>query len=226
MRKQDLPAVRCVHDARGTVHFAAVEVVVTPLVDAAMQSATHAQLDAVALVGSGQRLLHFEHGKHRVERAVEGGVNAVPLHLHDDTAMALDGRARDGVMARERRAHPLRILFPETGAALDVGEEVGNGTSRLRHAGCIAAAHKAWMLRVPCVTRLGDVAPCRKNTARACSREAGRAATRSARAPARRHRAGVSAARSSDRMVSSFSAIDGGAGVLIAPARVCQPARP
>ena len=50
-------------------------------------------------------------------------MHAVAGHLDDGAAVALDGRARQRVVARERRLHPLGVRFPQARAALDVGEE-------------------------------------------------------------------------------------------------------
>src|SRR2546427_103673 len=46
-------------------------------------------------------------------------------NVEGDAAVLLHRRTRDGVVARQGRPHPLRILFPHPGAAFDVSEQIG-----------------------------------------------------------------------------------------------------
>src|SRR5437867_3587805 len=61
-------------------------------------------------------------GAHRVCRGTKGGTEGVSDRLEDMTVVGLDGGAENGVMACQGSPHRFRMLFPEPGAALDVGE--------------------------------------------------------------------------------------------------------
>jgi hypothetical protein len=53
-------------------------------------------------------------------------------------------------MTRERRAHSLRLLLPQAGAALDVGEQKGGDGGLFLHAGIFRASdHGKFTSRQP-----------------------------------------------------------------------------
>ena len=110
------------HDARGAIHLAAEEIVIATLHDPQVQAAAHPERNAVGRRGVAQCPLKCDDGVDSVHRVVEGGIDSVAGHLHDDSPVPLHGDARQGVMPRQRSRHPLRFLLPEPGAAFDIGE--------------------------------------------------------------------------------------------------------
>jgi hypothetical protein len=58
----------------------------------------------------------------------EGGAELIADRLEDVPLVGFDGLAQDGVVVGEGALHGLGVLLPEPGAALDVGEEKGDGT--------------------------------------------------------------------------------------------------
>src|SRR5262245_61935701 len=69
--------------------------------------------------GSGQGLLCI--AKRGVERIAGGSKN--------DAAMSLDRQAQNGIVAGEGCPHSLGVLFPQAGAALDIGENKSDSSS-------------------------------------------------------------------------------------------------
>jgi len=120
---EHLATMRRAGYARGPIHRASEEIVVSTLVDACVQSAAHAQSDAASRFHVGERLLQFQYRADRIERVVEGGVDTIAGHLDYPAAMDLDRRLGNCVVARQCRPHPLRFLFPQANAALDVGKQ-------------------------------------------------------------------------------------------------------
>ena len=127
LRQQHLAAVCCAHDACAAVDRRAEIVVVTVLDQADMQAAAHLQQHAFGGGRIGEGPQQRQRGVERVHRLLEGGEHAVAEHLHDDAAMGSDRGARQCVMARQRARHHLRLLFPETGTAFDIGEKNRRG---------------------------------------------------------------------------------------------------
>ena len=132
-RQQHLTAVSSAHDACRAIDRAAIEVAVAPFVDSRMQSAAQRQRQAVRCIRRRKLLLDLESGDQRIERAVKRGVHAVAGHLHDRSAVAFDRCFGDGIVTRHHRRHPLGLLLPEPGAALDIREKKCDG-SLFRHA--------------------------------------------------------------------------------------------
>ena len=66
-------------------------------------------------------------------RRGEHGIEGITHRLEDRPLVGFDRLTQDGVVAHERLRHPLRIVFPEFGAPLDVGEEKGDETARQVH---------------------------------------------------------------------------------------------
>ena len=69
-----------------------------------------------------------------VAHVAEDGEDAVAfaLALDDVAVLAFDARRDDGVVARQRLAHGIRLAFPEAGTAFDVGQQEGDHTGRQR----------------------------------------------------------------------------------------------
>src|SRR6267378_4291463 len=132
--------MRSAHDARGTVDRRSKEVAAPALVGARVQSATHLEPDAPRTIRGGHLLLQLKHRDQGVKRAVEGRMYTIACHLHDRAAIAEHGRAGYRVVPRQRRSHPLGFRLPQPGAALDVGEEVGDWGRRLGHASTYGSA--------------------------------------------------------------------------------------
>ncbi len=125
LRQQYLASVRRAHDSRRTVDRAAEQVAVPLLDDAQMQTAAHLERDPVGDLRIAKRQLQRKRRIYRVQRIGEGGIDAVAGRLHDGSAVARDGRARQHVVPRERPRHPHGFLLPQPGAALYVGKEKG-----------------------------------------------------------------------------------------------------
>src|SRR5437867_2997758 len=56
-------------------------------------------------------------------RALEGDLEAIPDHLVGIATLGSDGLAYDEFLAAVGTLHPGVVVFPELGAALDVGEQ-------------------------------------------------------------------------------------------------------
>jgi hypothetical protein len=58
---------------------------------------------------------------------MEGGAEGVPDDLEDMAIVCLNGGAQNGVMACPQRLPGITLFLGEFGAALDVGEQEGDG---------------------------------------------------------------------------------------------------
>ncbi len=123
LRKEDLAAVRGLHDSRGAVDGAAEEIVVAPLDEAEVQSRAYPKRDRARRRRHVERALQRYRRRERVDRIGERRVHAVAGHLDDDAVILVDGRARQAIVLGERAGHGLALPFPQARAALDVGEE-------------------------------------------------------------------------------------------------------
>ena len=65
----------------------------------------------------------------RLGRGGEGGLRRIADGLEVDAAVGLDGRIEQGEVALDRGRHRRPIPLPERGAALDIGEEEGDGAA-------------------------------------------------------------------------------------------------
>ena len=135
---QDLAAVSCVHDACGTVDGAAEVVAIGVIGDAGVHAATHAQREARGGAVVRERNLRRDGRDDRIAGVGERCVHAIAGRLHDDAMVALDRLAKDPVVAGKRRLHPLRLRFPQTAAAFDVGEKEGRDGGLFDHGGPLA----------------------------------------------------------------------------------------
>ncbi len=150
LRQEHLTAMGSAHDTCRTIDDGAEEVVVAALVDTRMQTAPDLDGNAAGGVGIGECLLQLEHRSDRIDGIVEGCVDAITQRLHDQPAMAFDRRPGERVVTRERRGHPLRLLFPQPGAALDVGKKKSGDGGSFLHAGIFRASdHGKFTLRQP-----------------------------------------------------------------------------
>jgi hypothetical protein len=77
-----------------------------------------------------QHPLRLDRRLHRVRGGTKHGAELIADGLEDVTVVRDDGRAEQRVVAGEGIPHRGGLLFPEAGAALDVGEEKGDGAGR------------------------------------------------------------------------------------------------
>ena len=77
-----------------------------------------------------QAALRVERGLERIARRVERGAECIARDLKHMSVVARDGLMQDGVMAREEGRQFGGNLLRQRGAALDVGEEKGDGAGR------------------------------------------------------------------------------------------------
>jgi len=63
---------------------------------------------------------------------MESPAEGVPDDLEDVTAVGFDGLRKQGVVPGKRLRHGRGMLLPELRAALDIGEQEGDGSSRKR----------------------------------------------------------------------------------------------
>ena len=124
---QHLPAVCRPQHAREAIQHRADVVAVPRRELAGVHS--HPNLD-VRPVGPrlrSQSPLRGDRGCDRVGRRLEDGMERIADHLEDVPAVAFDRGAHELVMARERDAHRVWVVLPQTGAAFDVREQHGHG---------------------------------------------------------------------------------------------------
>jgi hypothetical protein len=127
LRQENLSSVRGSEEARHPVQRRS-EVVATAWLDhAGVEGHPHPE-------GADLPPLLPEYGALGIEGSGDGcgsggksGADLVAHALEDTTAVGLDGAMHKDIVARERRFHRRSMLLPEPGAALDVGEEKGNG---------------------------------------------------------------------------------------------------
>jgi hypothetical protein len=69
-------------------------------------------------------------GRDGVGRAGEDGEAAIPFATwpHHDASVPFDQRLDERVVSREGAPHHIRMLLPQPGTALNVGQEKGKGT--------------------------------------------------------------------------------------------------
>ena len=81
-----------------------------------------------------------QRGLDGIQWIVEFSMNTVARHFHDAAMVRLDGSACDRIVPGQGRTHPRRVLLPQAGAALDVGEEKGGNRGAGLHAQCLPEA--------------------------------------------------------------------------------------
>ena len=118
-----MAAVRRAHDARGAIDGAAEIVAVTVLDGPHVNAASNRDRNAFRGGWIDKRALQRNRGFNGVRRIGEHGEHAVAHHLDDRAAAFHDRRAAERVVTHQCRTHPVRVLFPQPGAALDIGEE-------------------------------------------------------------------------------------------------------
>src|SRR5437899_3294509 len=123
-----------VHDSRRAVDHAAEEIIVAAFANPYVDTATYRKRNAVTNFRVRQILLQLHRGTDGVARIFECGVDSVAGRLHDDASMFLHRCPANRVMTCQRRPHPLGLLLPQTGAALDVGEQERRNAGRRLHA--------------------------------------------------------------------------------------------
>ena len=123
-REQDLAAVRRAHDARSAIHGGAEEIIVPPLVDADVQAAAGPQREGRASIRwSSMRVAAARPPQWRSADRRIRHVLRRPSVLTTRTAVFGYRLARHQVMLRKSKPHLLRLLLPQPGAVLDVGEQ-------------------------------------------------------------------------------------------------------
>jgi hypothetical protein len=132
---QDLLAMGDGHDPRRAIQRRAEIIAFAQFRHAGVQAHSHAQRDRRLGIGRRrlrardaglrrlQGALRREARGERVRRRFEDGEKAVPRGLHDATGGILNRTTQQRVVPRECDLHRVRILIPQRGAALDVGEE-------------------------------------------------------------------------------------------------------
>ena len=129
-REQHLAAVPGRHDPGGAVHGGA-EVVAAPLLGLpAVDAHPHPQRAGLAPRLGDQAALRGEARRRRVDRAGEDRHHPVAGRLDHRAAGSLDGVAQDRVVPAEGDLHAVRELLPQARAALQVGEQEGQGSGR------------------------------------------------------------------------------------------------
>ncbi len=124
LREEHLPAVPGRHDASGAVHDRTKVVVVAAEGLAGVDA--HPGPDGCGAPRFGmQRPLGVDARGHRIGRSGEDGDGPVAGGLQQLPVGLGDGGPHDVVVTGERLRHLGRVLLPETGARLDVGEEEG-----------------------------------------------------------------------------------------------------
>ena len=76
---------------------------------------------------AAQRPLGSERGGDGIRCRGEGRLHGIADRLEEHAAVGLDGRAQQGEVALDRGRHRRPVPLPQRGAALDVGEEEGDG---------------------------------------------------------------------------------------------------
>ena len=135
-RDQRLPAMRDGAQPGTAVDGGAVVVALAQVGLAGVQRHAHAQRRGCRPGLGMQRLLEGGSGGDGIGGARKDGEAAVALAAwpHDMPIVLGDDLLDQRIMPHERLAHRIAVLLPERGAALDVGEEEGDGAGRqLRH---------------------------------------------------------------------------------------------
>ena len=123
VRQQDLAAMTGRHDPRSPIDGRPKVVTATRLGIAGVNShpdADHARLRP--RLGE-ESMLGSDACGDGIDRGCEDRHQAVACGLYDLAVRLRDRGAEDDLVAGESRPHQLRVLLPETRAALDVGEE-------------------------------------------------------------------------------------------------------
>lgn len=125
---QGLPSVPGGKHPRGSIQGLAEIIAASELRDAAMKGHPNPDrgLGGPCFIGEGA-LGRFHRGD-RAHRAGERGKEGVAHGLEDEALVRLDGVAQDLVVTGEGDAHRRRFALPELGAALDIGQEEGDGS--------------------------------------------------------------------------------------------------
>jgi len=130
LRHQNLPACAHGHQTRRAVERSAVVVAVAQLGLARVQRHAHAQGAGLAPGLRLQTPLAGGDGDDAVEGRGKDSIQAIAGRLDDLAVVGLDGGAQDNVMPGQGGLHLFRMPVPKLGAALDIGEEEGDGAGR------------------------------------------------------------------------------------------------
>jgi hypothetical protein len=84
-----------------------------------------------------ERTLGFQRGRQRIRGTGKGRVEAIPSRVEDDTMSGSDRVAQDGIVAGKGIPHGRWVLFPQPGAAFNIGEEKGDRAGRQIGAGLL-----------------------------------------------------------------------------------------
>ena len=95
-----------------------------------MKRHSHAELRRFGPRLAMECALRLERRGERVGRRVERRAKRVTAGLEDVALVIVDAMAEQRIVTGERRAHRLGVRFPQTRAALDVGEQQRDGAGR------------------------------------------------------------------------------------------------
>ena len=131
MRQDDLAAMsRCQQPGEPVEGSREIVTAGIGLRFASMQRHAHVQaIHHFPFLGE-QRALGVERGGDGGRGGGKRGLHCVADRLEVDAAMGRDGRIQKREMALNGRRHCRPVPLPELGAALDVGEEEGDGAAR------------------------------------------------------------------------------------------------
>ena len=121
--RQHLTPVRHRHQTGGTIHHRAVIVTIPFLARAAVD--THTNEESHPALGwlIGDRSLRLDRGTQRLVGPGEHPEKPIPGRLHHTAVMRPDRNPQDRVVTSQRRPHRLRVLFPQSRRALEIGEQ-------------------------------------------------------------------------------------------------------
>jgi hypothetical protein len=94
-----------------------------------VQRHEHPQLTDLAPVFAKERMLPIDGCGSCLRNSWKGGVDRTPDRLEEHATVGLNGRIEQGSVAVDGVRHRRSVLLPEGGAALDVGDEEGDGTA-------------------------------------------------------------------------------------------------
>ena len=111
------------HQARDTIERWAKVVAIAELNHTGMQGHAYLKWPGRAPHFALERALGFQCSRQRVRGTGKGRVEAIPRRVEDDTIRGSDRVAHQGIVVGKGTPHGRLVLFPQPGAAFDIGEE-------------------------------------------------------------------------------------------------------
>ena len=139
------------HDARTAVDRAAEKIILEAIHGTEVQSEPHTQLDIAGRSGRCKRKLKSQRSFERVTGIDKRRENSVTGSLDDHSSIGFNRCARKGVVLRQGRAHPIRLVLPQSSAALDVGEQERACGGLILHSGACPTASRLATLASPLI---------------------------------------------------------------------------